>query len=641
MRKALLLVSLCLFVAAFISCEPEEYSSSGGGKKSSSVVRDTVRVSVDYMSEIPDFGSNSQAANDSEAIEQTGIAPTLVLDSDDSMLIHYVDSNNPDLTIFYYQRHSIKAGAGVLMIAGEKNIFFIPVYGFECSIEALMMTASDDFSTVSSGYFNIQTGGDFEVHNVSKISWDPVVKSTFEKQMKGSYLSMLDKLESSGSDTADALDIIFCNTYLGELAASMFSTITKIGALGGRLVMAESKEEMEEIINKFYIDFFETQIIELIARPFPKNRFTVFLKKAAKRLIGRDPDDDSYDDEYYASECMEYSIFGVNGVVPQILPCVVEEYPTSAAYDLSVSVDNITETSATFHGKVDYDYWQNSSMEMGILDQGYVLYESGGEGDFYSSTDMAPKTVKLNKGRKYTVRAFVKTLVDTYYSEPRVFYTKGSFLEVSPDSFTFSSSGGSSTATISIPDGGSLRITSSPNWCETSASSVQLSLSASSTKSSRSGNVVLECTNFYGEKATKTVSVTQEVPVPGQGNWNGTAWRMTGKVYYYELDGTEAGFWDFDETISIVDVDKNEFTSSYWTGVYYNNSGNLVLHHYTKESTSFFNSYVIEEWDLDCVMSRIDNTHARGSVTGTFKGGYGTPELQKTYKGTLEAVKTN
>ncbi|MBR4920836.1 MAG: BACON domain-containing protein [Prevotella sp.] len=202
---------------------------------------------------------------------------------------------------------------------------------------------------------------------------------------------------------------------------------------------------------------------------------------------------------------------------------------------LTVTADNITEQSIQLSGTINI----TESTYLSYSDVGFNCKnetKSQKVSTTLNGNTLAPATITgLEPATDYIVSAFYIPTASskTFYSPQQSVVTRGMVFEPSATSIDFEEDGGQKTIDFKLGYGTSWSIVSAPEWCTCSVSGNSLSVKASSSENGRNGKIELQATNYYQEKATRSIGVAQQGSGGGEGDittWAGTKWELNGTV---------------------------------------------------------------------------------------------------------------
>lgn len=540
---------------------------------------------------------DSLSINEDEAIKMevsflTGCdtiqSPTarLVINLLDFSLIEIYDPNNKDILSYHYM--DSYTGQSLMIMVSTENIViteFDPISG-----------KKGDTALVSS----IRNG--LNRLDLCKVDWR---KETFDIEMSVALEESSPELKTK----ADEFD-----EEIRETLVKHFSTFSeKISDLGNEIsflgpiangativcdiytyyaiptIQASLHEnepaKQEEIINKaaisYVMDFITDRIyIKGLTIPMSLSQVLFILKKTSNIL----PDlewtlSKNYEEYEEGEESVQYYMFTSNKCITSSINTIVQELPDDDTFTLTVSVSNITETSADVSGSY------NLSVGSGgyYIDMGICYYPEGSSSKQYiSSTDLKTVTINgLTEATSYEATTYIKTLATTYSSLAASFTTKGIRFNTSKSELSFDAKGGTEHIDITIGDKSTWEVTAAPKWCTTKVDKNSLTVSVKDSDKEREGEIVLTCTNMYGESENHLIGINQN-----QIGWDGTSWTFNGEISFTSGSGRDSYTETFpleNMQLNIIDVAQNDFRlimegdEDYINEIYLDNDKNLIL----------------------------------------------------------------
>lgn len=197
-------------------------------------------------------------------------------------------------------------------------------------------------------------------------------------------------------------------------------------------------------------------------------------------------------------------------------------------FNVSVSVGEVGEDRVRVSGKAEYIEGINS-VDMTIVDEGFEITGNGSTRRI-SSSGLADVDISLIPSTLYYVTAYVKTFTGLWKSPAKSFYSKGTAFSYSPSSINFSHDGGTASISINAGDGVNWNVADCPSWCKYTKYSSALAIKAEASTKDRSGLIVMETTNHYGEKNKFGIIVGQE-----EFTWDNTSWKISATYVWSDL----------------------------------------------------------------------------------------------------------
>lgn len=223
-------------------------------------------------------------------------------------------------------------------------------------------------------------------------------------------------------------------------------------------------------------------------------------------------------------------------------------------YAITLTCDNVTENSATFHIRI-----QDLVGTMGFISSMKLHVESfSGETKYIDFYDMSPTiTVSdLKPLTGYYARVEMYTKGTECNSSLVTFVTKGQ-LELTPNKLTFPLTGDTKEVKLKDIDADILKsvTVTAPSWCEIEQSNTSFTVKAAASKSKRTSTITVSATLINDTKVTSSVEVIQEeVKLV----WDNTKWKFSGNVTTSGFGESATSYGEF--YLNVNSVANNDFS---------------------------------------------------------------------------------
>lgn len=534
----------------------------------------------------------------------------------DFSLIEIYDPDNQDVLTYHYMDSF--TGESLLLMASEDNIIiteYDPITGRKGD-EALVSSAAAGFDRLVLSKVDWKTGSFETIASIDLPESSKAVTKAddFENEVRELLVKHLDEFSSKVSDLGSSISFLGPISEGAGMVCDLYTNLA-IPKIKSFLYYDDPKKQ-EEIANetlKSLLTGFITDRIKI--KGLTGSQYLFIGKKSYKvsgylteTILKHIPDfgSDEHNTEYYLS-------YASSSVSSSMKALTSTQYSQKKPFTLTVAVSNISETSAKLSGT----YKLNSSSGGHYASMGFS-YSGGGTSETIVTSDQL-KSVSINgleEATTYYAMSYIQTIFETYYSTPVAFTTKGIRFETSESSISFDKKGGTAQVGITIGDESVWEVSSSPDWCSTSANGNTLTITAKKSTKERKGQIVLSCTNMYGESQTRTISVSQNSV-----SWNGTSWLFSGNLEYSSSFAGEnlSGNAPLEYMlVEIYDCENGDVSIDYGDSENYHNEvsvdkdGNLIL----KQTLNGMNSGVNMNGEIKYILSRTGTDTA----TGTFSG---------------------
>lgn len=445
--------------------------------------------------------------------------PILMAEIEGDVLAMYDDPEQPDCGLFYFQDAATRNR--LLMLTGEKNIFFIPAENTGNTVQIAAFNQEEGLENILVGNYNVRTGA-FELtgsyptgfSNAStkngSYNYGDDIRRLFKRQV-------LDEIADKGSELGSVLSACLPK-YLpvGNMLSSLCRTISVVG-------LAELKRDagtdLGDEIDRSFVKIGLGTAIDLMPYSDKAAILRQVYRFSEKALTGDFPSESDIESKSGPMSSMfmwqaDRFYPGVQNV--EVLP----EGPNP--FIISFNVSNITRQGATFSGSSSARSGY-TGVDAAMWEQGFkYVRERDGWDSSVRSEGLASTTVYLSEASAYVASAYVKTMGGKEYTSNAVrFVTRGTRLDLGAVAFAFGRGGGSAGTEITIGDDATLKVISAPSWCKVQYSTTSLECTVEKGYTDREGSIVLETTSPYGEKDTASIAVIQ-VADP----WDGTMWNL-------------------------------------------------------------------------------------------------------------------
>ncbi|MBR4775903.1 MAG: hypothetical protein IK008_07385 [Bacteroidales bacterium] len=460
--------------------------------------------------------------------EMSWYDPYLIARNGHELSVFFHDPECPEITSMLYinaiERFQI------VLVASENSVMFMPLY-YSIDSEGNMgpvvaVDSSDEFSELTYGYISgadggyvvsgsvpledtlVQTKGNIDPWNRSIMdSFADIYKKTFTGETMEKWANQQDFFTGLG---------VFTRYFLRfATAAGTVSLYENVD----REAQQDAADEYYEFVERDMLWKIALSPIQALPASNALSTMTQLFVEGVLEVYGSQISDNKAE-----NKTSEWSSI-TRSLSSSINNAQRNRFDNSIPYSVTVEVDNIDETTAVIKGSFAYIPGVNT-VDMTIIERGFSV-TSRSKSWTIPSEDLSPVKISLEPSTSYTVRAYVKTLRGKWESGAKSFYTKGTRFEYSPGSFVFNYSGGNLASNISMGDGISWQILASPSWCKCQKSTSALYISVGRTTNDRSGVIILESKNYYGEIKKYELQVLQE-----QSSWDNTVWVLKG-VYYW------------------------------------------------------------------------------------------------------------
>lgn len=225
-------------------------------------------------------------------------------------------------------------------------------------------------------------------------------------------------------------------------------------------------------------------------------------------------------------------------------------------YAITLTCDNVTENSATFHIRIE-----DLVGTMGFISSMKLRVEAfSGETQYVDFYDMSPTItvpdLKPLTGYYARVEMYAK---GTECNSPIVtFVTKGQ-LELNPNKLIFPLTGSTKEVSLKDIDEEILKsyTVTAPSWCAIEQSNTSFAVKVAANKTKRTGTITVSAILIDGTKLTSSIEVTQEEI---KLTWDNTKWKISGDVTTSGFGESATAYGELRLTIN--SVANNDFT---WT----------------------------------------------------------------------------
>lgn len=558
MKKILLFFSLIIFTLVYMSCSQD----SGITDSDAMSVRDTVGVGVMRIKGVK---------------SEKNPLPLYIVESKGTMLSEiYVPGVSDSMLIITCMGKSYADDATVLVT--PKNIIFMsgsPVASYGFPSQVLVASSSDDFSSLTEGTLNWYKGTFSPSQTISVgISSATRARKDDMDDVRALMYDMLEKLSSAISDMGTAMGAL----KYGGPASAVCSVITGLAIPTAKLQLYDDDpQKQNEIKMDYAIGIYESYAIsEFFEQDFDKMLATFAYKYSYRGGIWAGNKAIEYYEQIKNADYSSYTSTGSRmmsraGANTQNVDngVKVSTLKEASEIELQVSVSDVEENSMVLTGSVNYNY-AYGQLNNTCWGTGYYYSEQGGvTGTVDSKLEgggiASKKITGMKPATKYLVQAFYKGTSQKYTSLAKEVITKGFLFEMDKNAVTFGQLGGKEIIHLTLGAETTFKVTSCPKWvnatCDVKGKRIIVEAEEVSTKS-RTGEIVVEVTNFYGDKQTYIIAVSQTTSI-----WNGTSWDCTvNHTTNISVSAAgvnqniNAGNGQFNFTIDIVSVEEGKYT---------------------------------------------------------------------------------
>lgn len=177
-------------------------------------------------------------------------------------------------------------------------------------------------------------------------------------------------------------------------------------------------------------------------------------------------------------------------------------------YALSVSVSNVTETTAEVYGTFD----ELDGIGSYISEYGFRYGIVGGNAKTEKVSTFPTKLMltNLQPGTQYWIVSYIRNY-GTDFVSPKKYFTTDATFELYPSSLTFEADGGEKAVSVTLPnDDWTWSISSCPSWCEISGEARNsFFVKADASSSDREGVIEVTAHSSFGNTVTQSLLVQQ------------------------------------------------------------------------------------------------------------------------------------
>lgn len=472
--------------------------------------------------------------------------PRLVAEWDGQMLAQVTNPEDDGVLMLQYVNHD-EACDGVVLVS-EHNVIFMhynPASGANFPSKALVAGDYDGFSSISSCTIDWSSGDiQFdETYPIGQSTKKRLATRSGNDDIKKHFFTLLDDI-SMGVDGMDA--VLDKMEPAGVSAKTLCAAWTKVAIP----LMKYNLYADDEIGRKQYVeDYFQSAIesgilggvqkflCKITAVESADVNIAKWMAKATYRIAMSDAELNRKKDELVQKGTQAALRFSQNVNKGAAVINTAHENENTAV-QVTVQVTDVGENSITLAGAVKFD----DSSYASYVAAGYSYYVGDTERRLKTSVgndfSIAPGTItNLEPATKYAVAAFYESLTSskTFYSRYVDVVTKGTVFELSSSSIESAAEGGTANIQVRLGYETSWRVKSKPSWCTCTQQANMLVVEVNeNTGEMRTGEIVLEATNYYGEKTTVAIQVEQAAAANEEdddwGTWEGTAWSFNGTV---------------------------------------------------------------------------------------------------------------
>lgn len=548
MRQTVIALFTVSILSICLSCKKEE------------VIEETVVVDEITQWHI------TLAAN---AKEMTWYDPYIIARNGHEMSALFHDQEQPGMTVMLYVNACERLQ--ILLAATDNSVMVMPLnYTTDPDGNigpAIVFDCNDKFMTLSSGYIS----GD----NGAFIVTGSVPMENTQVQTKGN-------LDPWNRSIMDSFAEIYNDSFAGETMekwANQQDFFTGLGTYtryflrfataAGTVSLYENvdRDEQQNAADEYYEFVMKDMLWKIVLSPIQalpaSNALSTMAQLFAEELC--EAYGSQISKEKAESKTTEWTTMS-RALSESMRQAQVLKTDNAIPFKVSVDISDIEETSAMIKGVAEYVPGVNT-VDMTVIEKGFSV-TSKTQSWTITSDDLTSVKLALEPSTLYTVRAYVKTLRGTWESSAKSFYTKGIKFVCSPGSFVFNYNGGKASTTVSAGDGVSWRVLKGPSWCTLQCTRSAIYLSVKQAKKDRSGEIIIEVQNHYGDKEKYSLSIAQE-----ESSWDNTSWILKG-VYYW--DGSPR---DVEEevTFKTISTGYTEHGDGYTYDYFVNESGQAIM----------------------------------------------------------------
>lgn len=519
-----------LMAFTFVACSSGDNDENGGGNNQSEDPETPTQIEMEI--------SVSEGAYDLDHP-----VPRLVAEWDGQMMAQVTNPEDDGVLMLQYVNQD-EAYDGVVLVS-EHNVIFMhynPASDTNFPSKALVAGDYDDFSSLSSCTID-WSSGDIQFDETYPIGQSTKTRLTTRSgndDIKKHFFTLLDDI-SMGVDGMDA--VLDKMKPVGISAKTLCAAWTKVAIpLMKYNLYADDEIGRRQFIEDYFQSAVESKIegaiqeylCKITAVESADVNIGKWMAKATYRIAMSDAEFDSKKDELVqkGTQAASHFVQNVNKGTTVINTAHENE---NTAVQVSLQTGDVGETSISLSGSVKID----DSSYASYISAGYIYYVNGSEKRLRTGVDdhfnIKPGTITgLEPGTKYSVVAYYETLGKIFYSANVDVVTRGTVFEISSSSIEIAAEGGTANIQVRLGYETSWRVKSKPSWCTCTQQTSMLAVEVNeNTGEIRTGDIVLEATNYYNEKTTVTIQVKQAAADEEEedwGTWEGTAWSFTGRV---------------------------------------------------------------------------------------------------------------